>query len=241
MCRVKFAWRAKSRTGCAAMKCEEFDAMGWELERGGTESVERAAALEHVNGCARCAALQESWEELRAGLGALRTATWNAEAPPRVEMRLRQEFRATHRSVKTRATFVFAGWAIAAAALLIVVASWWNSRMPQHPNAAQTVVSSAPNSASVSKPTETDVAPKVADEPILMADSDAGGFTLLPGSLPQETEAAAIVRVRMQRGALGALGLPVNEERAADWLQVDLLLGEDGQPRAVRLPNEVNR
>jgi len=44
------------------------------------------------------------------------------------------------------------------------------------------------------------------------------------------------VRVRMQRGALGALGLPVNEERAGEWIQVDLLVGNDGLPQAVRLP-----
>jgi hypothetical protein len=40
----------------------------------------------------------------------------------------------------------------------------------------------------------------------------------------------------MQRGALSALGLPVNEERGGDWIQVDLLVGQDGQPKAVRLP-----
>jgi hypothetical protein len=44
------------------------------------------------------------------------------------------------------------------------------------------------------------------------------------------------VRVRMQRGALGELGLPVNEERANEWIQVDLFVGQDGQPQAVRLP-----
>ena len=47
---------------------------------------------------------------------------------------------------------------------------------------------------------------------------------------------SAIVRVGMQRGALSALGLPVNEERVSDWIQVDLLVGEDGLPKAVRLP-----
>jgi hypothetical protein len=28
----------------------------------------------------------------------------------------------------------------------------------------------------------------------------------------------------------------VNEDRAADWIHVDLLVGDDGQPQAVRLP-----
>jgi hypothetical protein len=70
----------------------------------------------------------------------------------------------------------------------------------------------------------------------LIAANDAEDFTLLPGSMPQETGDAAVVRVRLQRGALGALGLPVNEERASEWIQVDLFVGQDGQPQAVRLP-----
>jgi len=63
-------------------------------------------------------------------------------------------------------------------------------------------------------------------------------FTLLPGALPADTADAAILRVRMQRGSLGALGLPVNEELAGEWIQVDLLVGNDGLPQAVRLPQE---
>ena len=70
------------------------------------------------------------------------------------------------------------------------------------------------------------------DEATLVADN----FTLLPGSLPQEVDDSAIVRVGMQRGALSALGLPVDEERVSDWIQVDLLVGPDGLPKAVRLP-----
>jgi hypothetical protein len=69
-----------------------------------------------------------------------------------------------------------------------------------------------------------------------VAQADAGDFTLLPGAFPTDTDDAAILRVRMQRGSLGALGLPVNEESASEWIQVDLLVGNDGLPQAVRLP-----
>jgi hypothetical protein len=70
----------------------------------------------------------------------------------------------------------------------------------------------------------------------LVAANDADQFVLLPGSVQQESGDASVVRVRLQRGALGALGLPVNEERATEWIQVDLFVGEDGQPQAVRVP-----
>jgi hypothetical protein len=71
-----------------------------------------------------------------------------------------------------------------------------------------------------------------------MADNELSDFTLLPGTSPADTLDAAILRVRMQRSSLGALGLPVNEERAGEWIQVDLLVGNDGLPQAVRLPQE---
>jgi hypothetical protein len=74
------------------------------------------------------------------------------------------------------------------------------------------------------------------EEPTLIADNEVGEFTLLPGSWPQDVDDSAVVRVGMQRGALNALGLPVNEERVSEWIQVDLLIGQDGLPKAVRLP-----
>jgi hypothetical protein len=107
--------------------------------------------------------------------------------------------------------------------------NWWNWKLAQtqHPG-----VSSGNNVKTNSPSPATDTA----DEATLVADNAAGDFTLLPGSLPQEVDDSAIVRVGMQRGALSALGLPVNEERVSDWIQVDLLVGQDGLPKAVRLP-----
>ena len=226
------------------MKCEEFEEIGLGLgpegsALNGVDASQRAAAIEHANGCPRCAALQESWQEARAELQALRAATQGAGAPPRVEMRLRQEFRTRHRTVKARKTAVIAAWALAAAAVLVGVVSLQNWRASQH-QTLQSASSPAKNvlaaaaTADMSNGNTADG--DSANENILIATNNAEDFTLLPGSLPQETDDAAIVRVRMQRGALGALGLPVNEARAGEWIQVDLLVGEDGQPQAVRLP-----
>ena len=217
------------------MKCEEFEIIG--LERIGRLltglDATQSAAAEHASTCPRCAALQESWQEARAALQDLRQVTDAAEAPQRVEMRLRQEFAMRHRTLKARSAAIFAAWTLATAALLFAGVSWWNWRVSQHQRALLA--------------TETTLGVKTVDSVLqrndgaaadstLVADNDAGDFTLLPGNLPLEIDDAAIVRVRMQRGALGALGLPVNEERVSDWIQVDLLVGPDGQPKAVRLP-----
>jgi hypothetical protein len=216
------------------MKCEEFESIG--LERTGVQMSELDAALrqsaaEHAARCPSCAALQESWQEARVALQALREATRDAETPQRVEMRLLHEFDMRHRTIKTRSAAIFAAWALATAAVLFAGVSWWNWRLTQtHGNASAGNVVKPNASAPSVAPADTSA------EPTLIADNDAGDFTLLPGSLPQEVDDSAIVRVRMQRGALSALGLPVNEERVSDWIQVDLLVGQDGLPKAVRLP-----
>jgi hypothetical protein len=218
------------------MKCEEFEAIG--LERSGAPTSEldaalRDAAAEHSASCANCAALQQSWQEARVALQSLREETRDAETPHRVEMRLQNEFAMRHRAIRRRTTAIFAAWALATAAVLFAGVTWWNWRLTQQGSV------SAKNDVKTNTllPFVTPApANDTPEEPTLIADNEAGDFTLLPGSLPQETDDSAIVRVGMQRGALSALGLPVNEERVNDWIQVDLLVGQDGLPKAVRLP-----
>jgi hypothetical protein len=178
--------------------------------------------------------LQDSWQVARIQLSALAEDTDLAQAPARVEMRLRQEFRTRHRTLKVRRAAVIAAWALASAAVLLGAASWRNWRAGQreeaakHANSQQMAIAAAGNHQSLA-PHST------ASEGSLVADNEMSDFTLLPGVLPAETDDAAIVRVRMQRSTLGALGLPVNEDRAGEWIQVDLLVGNDGLPQAVRL------
>lgn len=231
------------------MKCEEFEAIGLGLDResvqrGDPAAIERAAAaMDHANTCPRCAALEESWQDARIELRALGAATQDVGAPLRVEMRLRQEFHTRHRTMKVRAAAVVAAWALAGAAMLVGAVSWWNWHLSHTGTAVQSSSHPAKNDTTTNAAPAADATNEAdnslsdsADETTLVADNDAEDFTLLPGSLPQETGDAAVVRVRMQRGALSALGLPVNEARAGEWIQVDLFVGQDGQPQAVRLP-----
>jgi anti-sigma factor RsiW len=230
------------------MTCGEFEAIGLDAERNASLSeVERAAVREHASTCSRCAALQDSWQAAGDELRAFAEDTAMAEAPARVEMRLRQEFRTRHVTLKVRRAAVVAAWALAAAAVLAGAVSWRNWRKNEREEAAnhvkslQSTAKPAANNAVTNRETPVQSAaaagkPDSAELGTLMADNEMSGFTLLPGALPADTADAAILRVRMQRGALGALGLPVNEERAGDWIQVDLLVGNDGLPQAVRLP-----
>jgi hypothetical protein len=235
------------------MRCEEFEAIGLDAERDASlREVERVAAREHAGTCSRCASLQDSWQAAVVELRTFAEDTAMTQAPARVEMRLRQEFRTQHVTLKVRRAAVVAAWALAAAAVLAGAVSWRNWRHSQHEEATNRLnsVPGANNS-----PENNSVAGGNHQTPVvipdgtrergsagagssetLMADNERSGFTLLPGAFVADTDEAAILRVRLQRGALGALGLPVNEERANEWIQVDLLVGDDGLPQAVRLP-----
>jgi hypothetical protein len=227
------------------MNCEEFEAIGLDAERDTSLSeAQRAAAAEHAISCAHCAALEDSWLAARFELLRLAEKTSAAQAPPRVERRLRQEFRTQHHTLKVRRFAVVSAWALAAAAILVGAVGWINWRATQnngaqnHTNAPQTAGNLHSNSdPAVSNPGST--GPSAADNSeALVAGNELNDFTLLPGVLPAETDDAAILRVRMRRSALGAFGLPVNEDLASEWIQVDLLVGNDGSPQAVRLPQE---
>ena len=212
------------------MKCNEFEEMGLDAGRDASLSdAQRAAAASHAASCPRCASLRDSWEATRLELRALAQATAALDARPRVEMRLRQQFRAQYHTPRARRTAVIAAWGLAAAAVLVGAVSWvkWYNSQPN--NIARTPNATALNPG-LSGPNATE------NGQTLVADNELGDFTLLPGVLPAETDGSAILSVRLQRGALSTLGLPVNEDRASEWIQVDLLLGNDGLPQAVRLP-----
>jgi hypothetical protein len=232
------------------MKCEEFEAIGLGAERDASLSeLERVAAREHASTCSRCAALQDTWQAAGVELRAFAEDTAMVQAPARVEMRLRQEFRTQHGTLKMRRTAVVAAWALAAAAVLVGAVSWrnWRKSGPEeaanHLKSSRSVANLPANKANATIIHDTPVQSTAAVQQLdfsesetLMAENEMNDFTLLPGALPADTVDAAILRVRMQRGALGAFGLPVNEDRAGEWIQVDLLVGNDGLPQAVRLP-----
>jgi len=75
---------------------------------------------------------------------------------------------------------------------------------------------------------------------------------LLPGQIPAETEVSTeflpvaqgdgwtpldggrLVRVGLPRSAMGAFGLPVDQGRAPERVQADVMLSDDGLLRAIR-------
>lgn len=221
------------------MTCEEFAMAGLELRASADNGPLEQAAREHLRDCPHCAALHENWQALRDHLHALSVESRDAEPSSRVEMRLLQEFRTKHRTMRTRRTAAVAAWALAAAAVLLGTVSWINWRRQEATTAARShglatgTAQSNPNAPSVTGPAAMELGDVVVA-------ANSGDFAILPGSIPPSLGDATVVRVQMQRSALTALGLTVNEEHGADWIQVDLLVGDDGLPQAVRLPQSTD-
>ncbi|GAC1636341.1 MAG: hypothetical protein NVS9B14_14990 [Candidatus Acidiferrum sp.] len=214
------------------MNCEEFQLIGLDAGSRRITAVQEADVAAHASVCAKCAALAESWQAARAELAVFADATRSAEVPARVQMRLLQELRAQKRPHHVyRRVGIIAIWGLAAAATVVGVVSWqsWHHRL----GAIQTVK----NAPAVSVPVEQ----VSATDTVLVADEDTGNFTPLPGALPIDADTSAIYEVRMQRASLGALGLPINEEGASDWINVDLLVADDGTPQGVRLHEDASQ
>lgn len=132
-------------------------------------------------------------------------------APDRVEWRLRAEFR--KRRNRRRARFWISTAASAAVAAGLGLALWIHEKpqpVLQQPASAIAAVSS--------------------DD-----DADANFYPLPDAEALPEIENAMVVRVQMPVSSLRLMGVPVEEERADTPVQAELLLGQDGLARGVRL------
>ena len=145
--------------------------------------------------------------ELLEGLHALATEG-PRQAPVQVEERLVAEFRKHSRLRRARVWLSAAGIGAIAAAIAVLI---WIG-----PLAPKPVASSADS-----------VAP---------ADATAADFYPLPDAdaLPP-VESAMVVRVQLPVASLELIGYPINQDRASERVEAEVLLGQDGLPRGVRL------
>jgi hypothetical protein len=239
------------RNGRVDMNCEEFEILGLESQRDVSISDEgRERALQHARVCGRCAALGASWEAAQTELAALAESSLLLPVPARLETRVLQQFRLKHQPRQERRFLQLATWALAAAAVIVCtfgVWDWhkWRQGSLGGDSRAAAVVARDKVFSPATGSSATNASPVTDDSEILMAGNESiegkggsGGndFIQLPGSSLQDAEDGAIVRVGMERASLAAFGLPVNEEEASDWIQVDVLVGSDGSAQALRLP-----
>jgi hypothetical protein len=147
------------------------------------------------------------------------------EAPAFVEEKLLGELHRRSRA-RLRNRWLGVGVAAIAAGLAVMV---WARLAPAVP---------APTMARLGVPTTANpVKPASMPAPTYEPGSEVAiNFYPLPDAddLPP-IESATIVRVQLPMASLRLIGLPVSEDRAAELVQADMLLAQDGLARGVRL------
>ena len=168
-----------------------------------------AALREHLDDCPRCA---ERWREeriLTREMQILADRVAGRRSPARVRESVERAFERHCRIVRARRTALVFATAAAVVMVLALSVVWWKGMSPAEPRtAAQTIGSEF--------------------------GADAG-FVPVPGALPlAEGEFVSVERTELDGAALARMGLPLRETDA-DGVVADVVSGEDGLPRAVRL------
>jgi len=224
------------------MRCDEFGNAVHDLGRfAALDRNTREEALAHAQSCNRCAALKDAVEALEANLASLALEDESSGPPERVEAALRAAFRANRPRVLRTPWRTAWAWSLATAAALGIGVLAWQEWRPAPKGPAGK--GGAPEEANVQPAPANHSAPQqptaqAAANPASKSVLDASGFLPLPyEAAPAADEQADVVRVKIARGSLAAFGLPVDGERADELIDVDFLVGQDGTPQAVRLPD----
>jgi anti-sigma factor RsiW len=240
------------------MTCHSLRDTIVELARGRDAGPGTRVAIEsHIEHCAACAALMTREQQLSQGLRALAEATAAEVAPEALGRRLVDAFaerQSTSRAVVRPAT----GWMRAAAALLLAggaAAWWWTARgepATEGPLEPHAVIADArrpePAHAPGVVPTGDSprTVPAVSGRPRLRVARHRAapafsvihpvGFVALPGAagLP-DFESGQIIRMEIPLTSLPTYGIEIQPDAQGSPVEADLLVGQDGQARAIRL------
>ena len=217
------------------MTCEQFEAIVGDLKRpGALDEATHTLAKFHAQSCDSCTARLAQARSLTAGLRALRAGHGEEGAPPRVEAMLRSAFlRNQWQIARTRTMRRWTAVGIAAALLItggFASRRLWTTQGPAEiARTKPAVKTAAPQTSLPAVETQTAGARSDDEFPADFQAYPAGG-AIMP------FESGEVVRVSLSGSALVAMGFPVDGDRAGDRFTADVLVGEDGLPRAIRFP-----
>jgi hypothetical protein len=168
-------------------------------------------------------------------LAALAENDREREAPPEVEERLLGALHAR----RARRRSLWAGIATIAAGLMLALLLWPN----RAPKPAVSAMQPVPQVLEAARPTrEVEPIPRVARTPRKAAPKIAAvpeSHEVVTDFFPLMNPAPSfgrgqMLRVQLPAAAMQTVGLPVREEHLGDLVQADVLVGEEGMPRAIR-------
>ena len=191
--------------------------------------------------------------ELSAGLASLAAEDRGLSAPPSLESLLIAALPKSRRSRRIN-------WAVAGSiAAALLVALWVVTHRPVQPapaheprrastyirasvpaaQAPQPVSSEAALETRIVRPRQrlrrTHAASSRRTSPAELAVNTGTPFFPLPFSEPLgASESGEVWRVRLLRSTMASFGLPVSVARLNDTIEADVIVGQDGSPRAIR-------
>lgn len=181
-------------------------------------AAEEAALQAHLRECASCAALLVREQDLTAALRALGNATASGRPSAGLEARLLKSFATMHPQSVARRSRAWQSWVGVAAAAVILVAGiafawrgiWDVRRLNDQRRAASVEQSSRP-----------------------------GEFVPWPGAATLPAfESGQLVRTELPASVLSMLGIVPARDITGDSVAADVLVGQDGLARAVRLAQD---
>jgi len=188
----------------------------------------------HLNQCAACRAYLQRQQGLTFRLTRLADAAAVAGDQDRLQEHVLAAFRARHATHPASAGAVVATsprrWvpiAAGASLVLVILGAWW--MLSGAPRTATTAVETGTTAGKAAAPPR----PAPGNPPHTVSIS---GFVPLPGTeeLPA-FESGAIVRVEIPLPLLPAYGIDVTPDVRDGPVVADLLVAQDGWPRAIRL------
>lgn len=234
------------------MNCSDVEKYFPQLAGNGLiEAATQSAALRHAEGCASCAARLAGERVLIAGVGAVRAAIANEQAPAHLEQLLLSAFReratavtGTHASGMLHASGVRT-WKVAAVAAAILLAATIGTMVLVRSGSP-----TAPPQAKAEAPLMSEGTPNAAADQDQVAESPKSHrrtrrrpprvetvteyFPLSEGDDLESLEFTQVVRVELTPSALREVGLPASYASEGEFIKADIALGHDGIARAIR-------
>jgi hypothetical protein len=187
------------------VNCGAFDALIVDLVEGSLPSAPRAAALQHAEACLACGGRLQAEQSLSEDLLDWAAADVTREASPALEASLRNALRAQARQAAGPVRRV-SSWVWPLAAVAAGLAFW--SALPR---------SQAPSTA-------VPAVQEVAFSSLEYGDGDL-----------EDLDSYQVMRVELSRSALRGLGVAVSDEAGAQAVSADVIVGQDGVARGIRL------
>jgi len=249
------------------MNCQEFERTIIDLGCDRLMKAPASArALAHAESCAQCAARLDRERRMTAGLRELAANESAINAPEGVRSALRAAFDEQRAASASPAGLLrFARhkplWGMAAAAMLLLstftTALWLRQPRAKVDNAPADVISRPTSQSPPGKSPEVLSDPQRASgthsfkvarsavtrgrrrTPRVKEGADSAGelFPLTYVAKSGSTKFVQTVRIKLSRSMLLSMGLPVNIDRGEGLIKADIIIGEDGVARAVRIIN----